>query len=438
MARKIIALLFLMFSTRVNALYAGDFSLVRLSASDLNALAAPALPAAPSTETTTPPVPEKDWTVMVFVNGKNNLESYALTDVNQMELVGSTKKVNVLVEMGRMKGQEDDDVNEGDWTGVRRYLITKDSDLKHIASPVLDYRKDADMGSWKELVNFVKWGKTRYPARRYALILWDHGYGWKPLDDANIPDFANVSKGFSLDDATGHEISTLQLGAALKAAGGVNFFMADGCLMQMASVAYELKDHAEVMVASEEMEPGIVLRYARFLEMIDEKPQSDAEELGVNAVRIYRDYFISGGDTEFTILTQSAVRLWKMSALRAKLDVWAGLALAAEREVLASAKKACKSYDDPEYKDLYHFVSLVTAGTRDAGLQAAGADVMKFITSELVIENWALASDSNGISIYVPDKYDPLYDKLQWSRDGVWDDFARLMATLPPSVPPGE
>ncbi|OGR59935.1 MAG: hypothetical protein A2X34_10425 [Elusimicrobia bacterium GWC2_51_8] len=63
---------------------------------------------------------------------------------------------------------------------------------------------------------------------------------------------------------------------------------------------------------------------------------------------------------------------------------------------------------------------------------------MKFITSELVIENWALASDSNGISIYVPDKYDPLYDKLQWSRDGVWDDFARLMATLPPSVPPGE
>ena len=401
--------------------FAADFDLAAQSLTDVNAY--------PSPELSAPNAPAvKDWTVMVFVNGKNNLESSALMDVNQMELVGTTGKVNIVVELGRMKGQpEGDDSADGDWTGVRRYLITKDADTERINSPVLDNRLNADMGSWKELADFVNWAKTRYPARRYALILWDHGSGWKPLDPANTPDFANI-KGFSLDDETGHEISTMQIGAALKASGGVNFFMADGCNMQMASVAYELKDYAEVMVASEETEPGVVLRYAQFLTLLNDKPQSGAEEFGVYAVRTYRDYFLAGGDTEETKLTQSAIRLGLITTLRAKLDGWVKLARNAEPETLRAAKAACKIYDDPEYKDLYHFVSLVTAGTNDAALRASGEDVMGFFKTRFIIENWSQHPDSHGMSIYVPDVYDPLYDKLAWSRDGDWDDFSKFMA----------
>lgn len=36
-----------------------------------------------------------EWTVMVFLNGKNNLEKSALRDVNEMEMAGSTDKVNI-------------------------------------------------------------------------------------------------------------------------------------------------------------------------------------------------------------------------------------------------------------------------------------------------------------------------------------------------------
>lgn len=388
-------------------------------------------------EVKTPAAPAlKEWTVMIFVNGKNNLESSTLVDVNQMELAGTSAGVNIVVELGRAKVEEDDDTSEGDWTGVRRYLIVKDQDLKHIASPVLDERKKADMGSWKELVDFVKWAKIRYPARKYALVIWDHGNGWKPIDPANAPDFSNITKGISLDDETGHEISTLQLGAAFKAFGGVDMFMADVCNMQMASVAYELKDYAGIMVASEESEPGYLLRYARLLGRLNEKPASSPEELAVSAVRIYRDYFVEGGSTEGIVVTQSAVRLGKLSGLRAKLDSWASLAIAAkENEVLASAKKDCKYFDDPEYKDLYHLVSLVTSRTQSTVLRAAGSDVMRFMKAELVAENWAQDDNAFGMSIYVPDAYDPLYDKLAWAKDGLWDDFAKLMATFPPSAP---
>src|SRR3989339_803156 len=79
--------------------------------------------------------PEKEWTIMVFVNAKNNLESYGLKDMNEMEMIGSGDKYNVVVELARMKGF---DSSEGDWTTSRRYLVKKDNDTGKITSPVVE------------------------------------------------------------------------------------------------------------------------------------------------------------------------------------------------------------------------------------------------------------------------------------------------------------
>ena len=43
---------------------------------------------------------EREWLVLVFVNGRNNLARAAIADVNEMEMVGSTDKVAVTVELG--------------------------------------------------------------------------------------------------------------------------------------------------------------------------------------------------------------------------------------------------------------------------------------------------------------------------------------------------
>ena len=404
---------------------------------DLSSLAV--LSAAAPVPEAAAPAPLRDWTVMYFVNGKNNLESSALMDVNQMELAGSTDRVAIVAQLGRMNGQaEGDDHSEGDWTGVRRYFITRDADTERINSPVVQDLGKADMGSWKELTAFIKWAKAAYPARRYALVLWDHGSGWKPLDQDNAPHF--YDKSFSLDDETGGEISTPQIARALKAGGGVNFLMLDGCEMAMASVAYEVKDYAEALTASEETEPGVIVRYAQFLGMLEAKPGMGAEEFAANTVRTFRDYFVNGGDNSGAPATQSALRLAKMVPFRVKLDAWASAAMGAEPAVLKDAKKKAKIFgEDPEYKDLYNFVELVTAGTADARLKALGADVMRFMSSDLFVENWAQDPVSHGLSIYVPDAYDPLYDGLAFARDGSWAGFARFMAKNfgePPAAEP--
>ena len=385
------------------------------------------------------PVPEAsapalaDWTVMYFINAKNNLESSGLMDMNQLELTGSTDRVKIAVELGRMNGQhEGDDHSEGDWTGVRRYLVAADRDTTRVNSPVLEYRGAADMGSWRELVSFIEWAKVNFPARRYALVLWDHGNGWLPVDDANAPDFYSL-KGFSLDDETGHEFSLPQMARALEATGGVDFLMLDGCNMGMASVAYELKDYARALTASEEVEPGVVVRYAQFLGLLNSRPGMGAEEFAANTVRTYRDYFVNGGgDSEGDPLTQSALRLYRMSAFREKLDAWALAALRAEPVVLRAAAAKARFYGEfPAYKDLCDFVNLVSAGTADARLRALGRDLVSFVKKDLVIENWAQDAASHGLAVYLPSSdYDPLYDGLAMSRDGRWDDFARHLSTL--------
>ena len=42
-----------------------------------------------------------EWTIMVFLNGDNNLESFGLTDYREMIQVGSSEKVNVVVQFDR-------------------------------------------------------------------------------------------------------------------------------------------------------------------------------------------------------------------------------------------------------------------------------------------------------------------------------------------------
>ena len=47
----------------------------------------------------------KEWTVMVFINGHNNLSPYALKDLNEMEMVGSTDQINLVTQWASMESE---------------------------------------------------------------------------------------------------------------------------------------------------------------------------------------------------------------------------------------------------------------------------------------------------------------------------------------------
>lgn len=46
------------------------------------------------------PAAEKEWNFLIFMNGVNSLDSYTVSNLKQMEAVGSNDKMNILVQWG--------------------------------------------------------------------------------------------------------------------------------------------------------------------------------------------------------------------------------------------------------------------------------------------------------------------------------------------------
>ena len=82
------------------------------------------------------PVPSaKDWTFFVFMAGDNDLESCTEKDINELETIGSTDRVNVVVQVDRngKYSQESD----WKWSGAKRFLVQQDDQPDKVTSPVL-------------------------------------------------------------------------------------------------------------------------------------------------------------------------------------------------------------------------------------------------------------------------------------------------------------
>ncbi|GAB4031744.1 MAG: hypothetical protein Fur0012_09420 [Elusimicrobiota bacterium] len=363
-------------------------------------------------------VSPKEWTVMVFVNAKNNLETYGLKDVNEMEKIGSSDKVNIVAELGRINGYSTED---GDWKGSRRYLVTKDEDISKITSPVVMEIAKSDMGDWNYLVNFVKWAKENYPAKKYVLVVWNHGSGWnKNLEIAELG-----GKGISYDDETGNHITTAQLRQALEQTGKMNILAMDACLMQMIEVAYEVKDNANYIVASEETEPGDGYTYDTWLGPLVNKPAMSEAELSKVMVDSYGDHYQSINQGS----TQSSIKAASLESFTAMVNDFAD-ALIASNDV-ANAKNArtkSQAFYYSSNKDVYHFVKLVTDATQFPEVKSKGQALLDFMKKEMIVHNRAVGSkyaNAFGIAAYLPSYYTSSYDELLWAKASKWDEMMK-------------
>ncbi|MBU2572967.1 MAG: hypothetical protein KKH28_02675 [Elusimicrobia bacterium] len=413
--------------------------------------------------------PSADWTIMVFMNGKSNIEPFALNDMNRFETVGSSEKVNIVVELGRSKGLDNDTQADGDWEGVRRYLVVRDADKDRITSPVLMDLGKADMGDYREAVSFVKWARANYPADRYMLIIWDHGWGWldpKKPDENHVDDPTAPSKSISHDFVTGSYIKTTELGGIFREAGKVDLYASMACFMQMAEVAYELKDGADVIVGSEEIIQLPSFNFEDFFALMLKNPQAPPDKAGLYLVDTFKEMYSRPEYSDMLEKSKygtqlSAIRSAKLPAFAKLVKDWAGVAMAVDDT--AACKKAKEGVlrfevgdevTDPDkqlsfYGDLYHFIALVNAGLNPAlpgadKFRTAGEDLQKFIAEELVIKNVYQGKDrtgkeysnTHGIAIDIPGKpgtlieYNDTYGELAFEKASNWRKFRKYLERI--------
>ncbi|HNY12534.1 MAG TPA: clostripain-related cysteine peptidase, partial [Candidatus Wallbacteria bacterium] len=323
---------------------------------------------------------EKEWTFMVYMNSDNDLESAGIKDLNEMENVGSTSKVNIVVQCDR---SPEYDESNGNWVGARRFYMEKDSDFSTVNSKMAqNLGESVDMGDPAVLLDFLKWGVKNYPAKKYAVVIWNHGSGWK---------FANARfspvKGISYDESSGNHLDNFKLTAALAEAvkfnGGKKFeiLSMDACLMAMLEVAYQVKDTAKIYVASEEVAPGDGMPYDLILSKLAEKPSMDERELSQimveNDIRSYK-----GGSQGWANCTFSAFDLSNIDKLAEKVDALSKALIEnfdkLSYPILLSRLKVLK-YSDADYADLYNFCQLIQNYSKDAAISKLCDDIMDMI-----------------------------------------------------------
>ena len=335
------------------------------------------------TASNTPVFGQARWTFMIYLDGDNNLEPYAISDFLEIATVGSNANVNFVIQMDRI---DFEDSSYGDWTGCKRFYVTKD--LTPTAQNAIDDLGEINMGDPEEFIKFYNWTVNRYPADNYAIILWDHGDGWSKKKGGRRK---QTWKGVCFDDSNSEDglemkelknaINSLTIKPKL-----IGF---DACLMAMLENAYVLKDTGiEVMVGSEELEPGDGWPYHTISEGLVNNPEWTPKQLGTWIVdKYYESYDMDE--------TQSAVDLTKINALSQSFDQFASL--------LKVSWSNISELKDPAKE--------VMSRIKDCVIHTKNGDNYR---------------GAEGLAIYFPYSeydYDSSYDNTDLAQDTSWDEF---------------
>lgn len=367
------------------------------------------------------PAQMKEWTMLVFLNGHNNLDSFGALNINQMEQVGSSQDLNILVQWASERSHPN---------ATKRLYIKKDNDTGKVTSPIIQEMGKVDMGDYRSVVDFVTWAVAHYPAKHYFIDVWDHGSGWHrtQLNRAHASG-SLAPMDISFDDATGNKITTAQLGVAMaesaKAIGhNVDLYASDACLMSMVEVAQEMAGHVDVYAGSEEVEPGAGWPYAEFLKRWAASPKVSAAEVSkILADEYVKSYTGGSWQVNFSAFDMSKIGavITSVKALGAQLQT---LDKAARQKVVGAASKAI-SFEYSDYVDLGDFVNeLENTRTLDSGLLAGVRDA----TDEFVIANRYTPkfAKAKGAAIWLPTSqytlkaYGDRYKALQFDSLTGW------------------
>lgn len=384
------------------------------------------------------------WTYAVFMAADNDLAPAGIGDLFEMERVGSTKHVSIVVqaEFAQQHIRSQSGPVPPSALGLTTYetsrlVIAKDAVPNERVDSVQTPIGNRDMGSGAALEEFIRFVRTNHPADHTALVLWNHGSGWQGV----------------CQDVTSNSFMTLgSLRSALRNANAkidvINF---DACLMAMYETLFMVQGHCDFVAFSEETEPGEGDPYDTILGRLVADPKTSPRDLSRLICTKFREFYASPPENGAQSITKSAVDMARFAAVDAAV---AGLATAltaalpAERAAIEQARDAAQRYSFPGIRDLLDFVAQVRTRTQTADLLTAVQQVETAVAA-LVVENQFLTGNrptpngpplnmdrSRGLSILVPrpDEFRDqggasfqAYQSLAGDAHPAWIDFVQVL-----------
>lgn len=258
------------------------------------------------------PAVEAAWTVFVYGHADHNLSNSMLRDLGEMARATLDSDVNVLVVTDWDSSQTiaGTDPPEKFPDGLQLFRIPGGgADIELVAQADEQNLDDPDV-----LATLVADVFAAFPARRRAVVLWDHGGAW--------------TGGFGSDTQNGTvarprampvEVVPAALLAGLEAAGvdavpPLDLVAFDTCLMAGAEVIYPFRDVASVYVANAELDYGAGWDYDASFSYLAANRDVDAATFAVAEVSHWDAHHAEASANDALLRSHVAIDLTKFGA----------------------------------------------------------------------------------------------------------------------------
>jgi len=403
-------------------------------------------PGPTKTLTPTPTSASKPWTFLLYLDGDNNLYSYLDRAIRNLEALPANPNVNVVI---LFDGDRNDD--------SRRFLVQPGGNYSIGVNKW--YVGELNMGTPQTLSDFIIWSRDRYPAAHYYLSIADHGRGITGIawDDTNSRDYLTV-----------REIQTALNTATASGQFKLDVVHYDACLMAMLENAYQIRQYADHLVASQNL-GWSVFAYDQYTKAGDAEAQcwdllghaSVAARVTADttpqqlAISVTDAYFNHPGLAAYP-RTISALDLGRAATVRDAVNSLAAAlhsGLAETKNYVRNSRDATQKFDsrdyykitnEDEYLDLYDFARRIKLWVPNATAQSAAQEVMDAILGGFVVAehhesksfdfagtelHWNV-DNAHGVAIYFPpapggNGYGDYVNNVLFSftADSQWDEF---------------
>jgi len=350
-------------------------------------------------------------TIMVYMCG-TDLESrskMATKDLQEMIDADLSEDVNLLVYTGGCKQWQNSAVsskNNQIWKieddGIK--CLEKNMGSKSMTDP-------------NTLTEFIKWCDKKYPANRKSLIFWDHGSG--------------TVKGFGYDEkfASTGSMSLSEINKALtKANVKFDFVGFDACLMATTENALMLTKHADYMIASEELEPGIGWYYTDWLTALSEDTSMSTLFVGQRIVDDFVDMCAKkcyGQATTLSVVDLAEAEATIPKALADFSTDTYNLLKEKEYKQVSNARSSAREFASSSKLDQVDFVHLAKNMDTKEGDALADA-ILGAVKYNRTSSNM---TNAYGLSVYFPYRKASMVDEAvdTYEAIGMDDEYSRCI-----------
>jgi len=401
-----------------------------------------------------------EWTIMVYMSSGASapspsppLDTTISHTLNQLRSVGSSASVNIIA------------LYDPTGFGNDKAFFIQKGTTSEIALSAIDssWSTEVDMGLGQTLMSFGNYAISRFKANHYFLGLEDHGGGL--LSNA------------IWDDSTRNSMTIPEIRSSLlvlkdsirnvnPGSRGLDIVTFDCCDMGFMELAYEIRDCANIMIASQTEIPSLLLindqgflYWDTPLSGLKSNPLMTGRDLAISFV----DAFVNWWANLIYMIPATFYVIWGQSVQLAAIDLTqidilandiSGLAYTLI-SLLPNARNAIdKSISETlsliSGLDLYQFAEKISNEVNDGAVKTWARNIQLALSNQVIIKSREFSdpfknslADCHGLSIniYKMDSFNnipPLRNTLcpDFDSASYWDEFlVALYDTMPPEAP---